>query len=447
MRKKVIRLILSVMIMGIIIPDVPAGAGEELIIWWNKSYYPEEDRKLEEVVAEWEKQSGTKVELNFLTTEDIPKKLIVAIDARNPPDIAFGHVLDLQYAPKWAYDGLLEPVGDVVLPLKDKWMPVALETTLLYDGTRKQREHYGVPIEQQTVHIHYWASLLKQVGLGEDDIPREWAAFWNFWCDAQKKLRKKGMRIYGIGQTLSSVSIDTFFHFNMFLNAHGVTFMDKAGKLLVDDPAVRKGIEAALEDFTKPYIRGCTPPGAINWQDPDNNLNFLNQITLMTANPTLSIPASQFNVNPDNYFKNIRTIEWPDGPGGRPMVYMTAVKPALIFRDSKHKAAAKSFLKFLVRPENLGPYVKGSFGRWFPVMKELAEDPYWKGTDDPHRSVHFSQYTRHKVIPFQQVCNYKYAAVQAENLWGKAAGRMLVDGWSARKSLDELITRMKKLLE
>ena len=35
------------------------------------------------------------------------------------------------------------------------------------------------------------------------------------------------------------------------------------------------------------------PPGAVNWQDSDNNVNFLNKITVMVPNPSLSIPASQ----------------------------------------------------------------------------------------------------------------------------------------------------------
>lgn len=425
-----------------------AGARENLTIWWNKSYYPEEDKKLEEVVAAWEKKSGIAVTLNFLTTEDIPKKLIAALDAKAPPDIAFGHVLDLQYTPKWAYDGLLADTSDVVLPLKAKWLPVALEATYLLNGRTGKRAYYGVPIEQQSVHIHYWASMLKMVGLDEKDIPTDWHGFWNFWCDtAQPALRKKGLKVYGIGQTMSSSSVDTFFHLNMFLNAYGITFMDKEGRLLVDDPAIRKGIEAVLADFTAPYGKKCAPPDVVNWQDPDNNLNFLNKTTLMTPNPTLSIPASQFNANPENYHKNIRTLPWPKGLDGKPIACMTSVKTALVFADSKNKAAARDFLKFLVRPENLGPYVKGSMGRWFPVMHELLADPYWKGTKDPHRAVEYRQYTEQPQIPFQQVYNYKYAVVQAENLWGKAVGRMVLDGWPAAKAVDELATRMKELLK
>lgn len=448
---KIVNVRLSVIfsaLLLLLVTAAPSFAAGKLVVWWNKSYYPEEDRKLQEAVEAWEKSAGKKIELNFLTTEDIPKKLVAALEARTPPDIAFGHVLDLQYTPKWAYDGLLEDVSEIVLPLKNRWMPVVLDTVHLYDGTKGKSGYYGVPIEQQSIHIHYWASMLKELGLSEKDIPKEWNAFWNFWCDpVQKGLRKKGHRVYGVGLTLSSVSIDTFMEINMFLNAYGIRIMDTNGRLLTDDPAVRTGVARVLADFARPYQKGCNPPDAVNWQDPDNNLNFLNKQVVMTANPTLSIAASQYNANPGNYNRNIRTILWPDGPGGRPVSSMTAVKSALVFRDSNNKRDAKEFLKFLTKPENLDPYVKGSLGRWFPVLKKQLDDPYWKGTKDPHRSVEYRQYTERNVIPFQQVYNHRYAAVQAENLWGKALGRIVLDGWSAEKAVDELFKRMKEVMK
>ena len=445
MKSIIICVVTTIALQAVISPAYAAG---NLVIWWNKAYYPEEEQRLHDVISEWEKLSGVKVELDLMTTEDIPKKLVAALDAKQPPDIAFGHTLDLQYTPQWAYNGVLEDVSDIVLPIKRKWLPVVLDTVHLYNGQKKQLGYYGVPIEQQSVHLHYWVSMLKEAGLEESDIPKEWNAFWAFWCDpVQTRLRKKGQRVYGVGLTLSSVSVDTFMEINMFLNAYGVTFMDKNGKLQVADPAVRKGIARVLRDFTKPYQNGCSPSSVVNWKDSDNNLNFLNKLTVLTANPTLSIPASQYNENPDNYKNNMRTILWPNGPNGKPPAAMTAVKSALVFSDSKNKAAAKDFLKFLTRPENLGPFVEGALGRWFPVMTELVDTPYWKGTNDPHRAVEYKQYTEREVIPFQQVYNYKYAAVQAENLWGKALGRIVIDHWSAEKATDELISRMQELLK
>lgn len=428
-----------------LVASLASAGAEELMVWWNTSYYPEEDQKLTDTVKAWEKQSGNTVNLVLLPPEDIPKKLLAALDAKEPPDIAFGHALDLQHTPKWAYDNLLEDVSEVITPLAGTWLPVAMEATFLKNGATGKRAYYGVPIEQESVHIHYWASLLASVGLKEREIPAEWDRFWSFWCDmGQVALRMTGRHIYGIGQPMSGLDIS--YLINMFLNAHDVAILDTDGNLLIDDPKVRTGIEAALTDFTAPYRKKCTAPNAVTWQNSDNALNFLNQTTLMTPNPTLSLPVSQITTNPANYRKNIRTLLWPKGISGKPIAVMTSVKSALVFSASKHKEAAKDFLRFLIRPENLGPFVKGSQGRWFPVRQDLLDDPYWKGTDDPHRSVEYRQYTLHRLIPFQQVYNYKYATVQTENLWGTAANRMAEDNWPAAKAVDELVKRMKELL-
>jgi multiple sugar transport system substrate-binding protein len=118
----------------------------------------------------------------------------------------------------------------------------------------------------------------------------------------------------------------------------------------------------------------------------------------------------------------------------------------VIFADSKNKAGAKSFISFLIQPENLGPYIEGAFGRWYPVQPALANTPFWTGTKDPHRSVAHKQYTTRPIVPWPQIYNYKVAAVQAENVWGRAMGRMILDNWTAEKAVDEMIARIKELM-
>jgi multiple sugar transport system substrate-binding protein len=188
------------------------------------------------------------------------------------------------------------------------------------------------------------------------------------------------------------------------------------------------------------------PAGAVNWQDGDNNVNFLNQVTVMTPNPSMSIPASQYTQTPDNYFKNIVSIEWPDKPDGEPIVYMTAIKTAVIFKDSKNKEGAKEFMKFLYEPDNIGPYLEGSLGRWFPVMPELQNSPYWTETDDPHRQIHWRQYMERPQNPFPFVYNYRFIQIMAENAIGKAVGRIVLEDVSAEDAADELIARIKEVV-
>jgi multiple sugar transport system substrate-binding protein len=418
----------------------------DLLIWWNKSYYPEEDEKFEEIVAAFEQEKGIDVELSFFTNEDMPVKTLAALTAGSPPDLAFAFLFDLQHTSRWAHEGVLEDVSDVIEPMKDRFFDYALESVYLTDQNG-DRAYYAFPTQQQTAHIHVWKSLLEDAGLSADEIPMTWHEYWDWFCDpAQPAVRQStgNRQLYGVGQPMSSSASDTIFHFMMFTNAFDVEWLDEQGSVVLDKH--RDGLIQALDSYTKPFKDGCVPPGAVNWGDADNNVNFLNQVTIMTPNPSLSIPASQYTANPENYTDNIVTIEWPDKPDGEPIVYMTAIKNAVIFKASNNKEGAKEFMRYLYEPENIGPYLEGSIGRWFPVMPELVETPFWQDESDAHRATHRVQYTERPQNTFPFVRNYRFITVMSENAIGKAVGRIVLENWSTEDAADELIARVKEVV-
>ena len=53
----------------------------------------------------------------------------------------------------------------------------------LFDATTGQRALYALPMGFETNHVHVWRNLLEQAGFTLDDIPKQWEAFWAFWCD------------------------------------------------------------------------------------------------------------------------------------------------------------------------------------------------------------------------------------------------------------------------
>jgi multiple sugar transport system substrate-binding protein len=302
-------------------------------------------------------------------------------------------------------------------------------------------------VAQQVEHIHVWKSMIEQAGLNLNDVPKTWNEWWDWWCaTAQPAVRKAtgDRQKYGVGQPMSSSASDTIFAYMMFLNAFDVKLVDDQGKLTVDDPKTREGMIKALESYTKPFVDGCVPPGAVNWQDSDNNVNFKNQITIMVPNPSLSIPASE-HANTDRYFQQMVTVEWPDKPDGRPIEYIASIKTAVIFKDAQHKDAAKDFMRYFLKPDNLGPYLENSLGRWFPVDKRLIDRPYWKDQSDPHRVVEVRQYTQRPQTVWPQYLNHKIIDVNAENAYGKAVGRVVLEDWSAEDAVDELIARIKQV--
>ncbi|NEN93155.1 MAG: carbohydrate ABC transporter substrate-binding protein, partial [Okeania sp. SIO3H1] len=223
-----------------------------LTIWWTRGFYPEEDEAIKQIVAQWEKKSGYPVELLFFNdNESLKITLLEAVTAEKPPDIVYNYELEFGISPRLAWEDKLADVSDVIEPVKSLYTETALASVYLNNNVAKKRSYYAVPIQQQTIHIHYWQDLLEKINLKKSDIPNEWDKFWQFWQNAQKTIRQKDKsEIYGIGLTMSAASVDNFYEFEQMLEVYDVNLLDKNGKLQVDKPEVRQGIITVLNWIT-----------------------------------------------------------------------------------------------------------------------------------------------------------------------------------------------------
>jgi len=432
-----------------------ASAQETLNVFWVKGFYKSEDDALYEAIKKFEQKTGVKVELSQYPVQDMIPKTVAALDSGTPPDVAYADVYDFQVTGKWAFEGRLEDITDVVEPIKDRFAPNTIETTYLLNESMGKRAYYAFPIKQQTMHIEYWIDMLNQAGFQESDIPKTWKEYWAFWCSKVQPAYRKasGQRAYGIGQPLGVDGSDSFYSFLTFADAYNVKMVDDSGKLLIDDPKVKEGLAGALADYTEPYAKGCVPPSATSWKDPDNNVAFHNKTTILTHNATISIAAKwlddmnnatlnaeQRDQAKKNYYELIRTAGFPQKPDGSKMVYRAAVKTGVIFSNARNKPRGKEFVKFLLEEENLTPYVEGSLGRWFPVTKEGQERPFWKA--DPHRQSVYNQF-KDGTVTFEFTKNYKFTILNNENVWAKAANRVINEKVPVDKAVDEMLTRIK----
>src|SRR5215217_7792326 len=271
-----------------------ASAQEKLTVWWVKGFYKSEDDALFEAIKKFEaKHPKIKIELSQYPIQDMIPKTVSALDSGSPPDVAYADVYDFQVAAKWAFDGKLEDISDVVTPMKERFAPNTVETAFLYNDKTKKKAYYAFPLKQQTMHIEYWVDMLEQAGFKETDIPKGWKDYWAFWCEKVQPAHRKasGSRAYGIGQPLGVDSSDAYYSFLTFMDAYNVKLVDDDGKLLVDDPKVKQGLAGALKDYTDVYTKGCSPPSSTAWKDPDNNVAFHNKTTVLTHNATISIAA------------------------------------------------------------------------------------------------------------------------------------------------------------
>jgi multiple sugar transport system substrate-binding protein len=443
---------------GLISAVGPAFAQEKLTVWWVKGFYKAEDDALFAAIRKFEeKNKNIKIDLSLYPIQDMIPKTVAALDSGNPPDLAYADTYDFQVTAKWAYDGKLEDVTSVIDKVRNNFEPAALSTTFLYNNQAKNRAYYAYPIKQQTMHIQYWKDMLAESGYKESDIPKDWNSYWDFWCSkVQAGYRQKtGKRGFGTGFPMGVDSTDSFFSFLTFMDAYNVKLVNDSGKLLVDDPSVRAGLISAMNDYTSVYAKGCTPPSSTSWKDPDNNVAFHNKTIVMTHNATISIAAKwlddmnnqaltqeQRDLGKKNYYDLIATAGFPLKPDGTKMIYRSAVKTGVIFKDAKRKDLAKQFLAFMLEEQNLTPYVEGSLGRWFPVTKAAQQRPFWKA--DPARLAVYNQFMS-GTTPFEITKNFKFTVLNNENVWAKAMNRILNEKVPTDKAVDEMIARIKEV--
>ena len=96
-----------------------------------------------------------------------------------------------------------------------------------------------------------------------------------------------------------------------------------------------------------------------------------------------------------------------------------------------------------MQPERLAQFVEGAQGRYFPVMPQLLENPFWTDASDPHISVAAKQFESTR--PLYTVLSPAYSQVQAENIWGIAIRSISADGVPPEEAADTAIAEIKRI--
>jgi multiple sugar transport system substrate-binding protein len=420
----------------------------DLVVWWEEGQAAEEDEAVREIIAAFEQETGKQVELVLGKQEQIAADLAAAVEARRrTPDFVFT-VADTQPYEQWAYEGRLVDLADAVGHFADLFDPDALESVTLLDGTTGRRGLYLLPMGFATHHVHVWQNLLERAGFTLADIPKEWEVFWSFWCDqVQPAVREALGRddVWGIGLPMSAASVDTSNGIWQFISAYEADYVTRDGRLVIDDPEVRRRLVHALDSYTAIYRRGCTPPDSVTWDGYGNNAQFQAQSVVMTPNQTLSIPNALKASRPEDYYENAATIDWPAGVYGQPLAIETFGNRAAVFREGEHVATAKEFVRFLVGEGWLAHYLNFSGERMLPPLPKLLEQPFWLDPGDPHRM-------RSAMQLLTQPRSYDYVAVtgdwrhSAYSVWPEAVQRVAADGISPEQAVDEAIARIKEIL-
>jgi multiple sugar transport system substrate-binding protein len=96
-----------VLLLAAALAVAPLGAkAADLVVWWEKGFYPQEDEAVREIIAAFEQKTGKQVELVQPVQDEIMKQAESALQAGAPPDFLFSTVIE-RGAARWAYEDRL----------------------------------------------------------------------------------------------------------------------------------------------------------------------------------------------------------------------------------------------------------------------------------------------------------------------------------------------------
>jgi multiple sugar transport system substrate-binding protein len=445
-RRSVLRASLGLAAAGTLArPYIANAATSTATVWWIQGFAEEEDISFKKIVADYEKATGNTIDYSIVPYAPMRQKIVSAMTSGIVPDLFQNTPAEI--IALYAWDNKLVDVSDVVETQREEFTETALLTARCYNNVEKKRSCYGVPYTVGSGMNHVWRPLVEKAGYQMSDIPKTWDAYYDFFKDVQKKLRAQGMRhVYGIGFQLNTTGNDSNARFNDFVIAYGgQDIVTKDGKLHLDDPTVRKAAIEALTYPTTAYKEGFIPPGAINWNDADDNNAFHGKQVVMDLDGSLSTEVAIIK-DEQAYYHDIVTMGYALNNDGKPVPAQQGSLCGLIPKAAKNVAVAKDFLKYLIQPQVLNELLKTGLGRNLPAMPAIVKnDPWWLDPKDAHRVAYVRQGLFSPTVPTFWTSNPAYAQVQNEHVWQTAWAEIIQDSATPQAAADKAFKRVEEI--
>lgn len=429
-------------------PFIANAAATTATAWWNQGFVPEEDASFKAMVAEYEKQSGNKIDYSLIPTGPLMQKIVSSLTSGDVPDVMSHDTADATVIPQNAWKDKLVDLSDIVEPLKPQLHPTAYLASRFYNSVTKQRGMYQAPFKTEVLPFHVWSSLVEKAGQKVADAPKTWDAFWDYFKPMQAKLRSQGMRgVYSLGlQPTTNGPADGNNLFAYFLAAYGgYDVVTPDGQPHLDDPAVKQGVVKAITYITNAFKQGYVPPGSLDWGDADDNNAFHAKQVVMDLDGTISTELAMIH-DPDRY-NDVVTLGLPNDNTGKPIASPLEVGGAFVPKGAKHVPVAKEFLSYVIQPKVAAAYLKAGLARWLPAVPSVVkDDPWWTDPKDPHRLAYVTQGVLSKTVPRHYAYNPGISEANAAQIWGAAHASVIRDNVSPEAAADTALKHLGAIL-
>jgi multiple sugar transport system substrate-binding protein len=425
-------------------PYLANAAATTATAWWVQGFAEEEDIAFKKIVADYQKASGNTIDYSIMPYAPLRQKIVSAVSSGIVPDLFQNNPYEILAL--FAWNDRLADVSDIIETQKTQYNETALLTAYCYNSIQKQRSFYGVPYTSAVRPNHIWRPLVEKAGYTMEDLPRTWDAFYDFFKEVQKKLRAQGERkVFALGFQMNTTGNDSNALFDYFLIAYGgQNIVTNDGKLHLDDPHVKEAATKALTYPTTAYKEGFVPPGAINWNDADDNNAFHGKQIVMDLDGTISTEVAIIKNEKD--YADIVTMGLPLSNESKPVASQSLSTCGMIPKGAANLAVAKDFLKFLIQPQVLNEYLKTGLGRDIPCMPSIVkDDPWWVDPKDPHRAPYIQQGLLGPTVPSFWTFNPAYAQVQSEHVWPTGWADITPGGMTPQAAAEKAFKRVAEI--
>lgn len=334
---------------------VNAQGQTKLTFWTVRLNTPELSAALKAVLAQFhEAHPDISITQEPVSGNLVYPKFLTAIKGQAMPDIAEAY----SYHPlQFAAMDQMEPLDDIIA----EWTANGTLANMVNEYAYKKflwHDHYwGVPYNLDIRAIYYRSDLLAAKGIAP---PKTWDEFQA----ATIALNDPKTGVFGLVFPAGNFHIAQHYYMMFMLQAGG-GILDKDGNLVFGTTAKDANVRALryLTDFATKHK--VTPEGIASYNTDEPHTLFV-QGRAAFAMGTGGLISRIIKENP-SLFDKTGILEVLQGPSAK----LTAgfYNPMFVWKYSPGKAAAKTFIKWLIAPGRLEPLYTAAAGQHWPVLK------------------------------------------------------------------------------
>ncbi|WOI55858.1 ABC transporter substrate-binding protein [Palleronia sp. LCG004] len=334
---------------------LPLGAAAQTeLTLWHMEQPPHRVERVQTLLDEFnESHPDIEIRQEPQNWGEVYAKAPAALAAGAGPDLLFA-IPD--FTPILKGMGALDDVGDFVeeLDAEHDFIDAAVEAYSYDDGV------WAVPLYNMSMNLWYRPSVLEDAGI---DVPET----WEDWRSAAEALTTDGT--YGMGLPANRQLYTDQTVYSVMTNGGASEIYDEEGSLRFDTPET-VGAYAFYDDML-----AFSPPDAPSWTWGEAEACFASRACAMILQfSVISTYDTQAEGDPADL--GVAAIPSKDGETHNTIAYANAVM--LLSRDEEKLEASKTFVRWLLQPENYGRFLNMEPGLFMPVTADGAEaDSFW----------------------------------------------------------------------